>query len=72
MTSVPGKIKETIDVPFARPRDLIDLRRTPEFNDITRHLWETLREEVQRAHTLEAGTVAKRGGGVLTQTGVEG
>jgi NitT/TauT family transport system ATP-binding protein len=61
MTSVPGRIKEAIEVPFARPRDLIELRRTPEFGEITHRLWEALREEVQRARTLEVGKVAGRG-----------
>lgn len=72
MTSVPGQIKESIQVPFPRPRDLIDLRRTPEFNDLTRYLWESLREEVQRARALEVGTMAKRGQGIRMSSGVEG
>lgn len=58
MTSVPGAIKQSIDVPFERPRDLIDLRRSPEFGNITHRLWAALREEVQRARTHEVGKVA--------------
>lgn len=72
MTSLPGRIKESVDVPFDRPRDLIDLRRTPEFNDLTRHLWEALREEVQRARTLETGRVAGRGRASRVPAGVAG
>ena len=62
MTSVPGRLKEAIDVPFERPRDLIELRRTPEFGEITHRLWEALREEVQRARTMEVGKIAGRSG----------
>jgi NitT/TauT family transport system ATP-binding protein len=59
MSSAPGHIKQIFDVPFARPRDLIELRRTPEFNDLTRRIWDILREEVQRARALESTRLAK-------------
>ncbi len=55
MTSAPGQIKRTIKVPFERPRDLVTLRRTPEFIELTTELWELLREEVQHAREQEAG-----------------
>jgi NitT/TauT family transport system ATP-binding protein len=44
MTRRPGRCKEIIDVPFPRPRDqgVID---SPEFIELRRHLWESLREE---------------------------
>ena len=62
MSSAPGHMKQTFDVPFARPRDLIELRRTPEFNDLTREIWLLLRDEVQRARAQEAGRVSKARG----------
>jgi NitT/TauT family transport system ATP-binding protein len=61
MTSVPGQLKRSFSIPFGRPRDLIELRRTPEFNAVTREIWELLREEVERARALEAGRITWRG-----------
>ncbi len=64
MTSAPGRIKETIRVPFERPRDLMELRRTPEFNALTRELWTLLADEVARARAQEAGRVSGAAGKV--------
>jgi NitT/TauT family transport system ATP-binding protein len=58
MTSVPGQLKRSFDIPFERPRDLIELRRAPEFNALTREIWELLREEVERARAIEAGRIS--------------
>lgn len=58
MSSAPGRLKRSFDIPFERPRDLIHLRRTPEFNEMTREIWELLREEVERARALEAGRIS--------------
>ncbi len=58
MTSVPGQLKRSFDIPFERPRDLIELRRTPEFNALTREIWALLREEVERARALEVGRIS--------------
>lgn len=72
MTSAPGHLKYSTPVPFERPRDLGELRRTPEFNDLTRQIWEMLRDEVERARALEAGRVSSRGGktaGLMAKTG---
>jgi NitT/TauT family transport system ATP-binding protein len=63
MSSAPGRLKHAMAVPFARPRDLVELRRTPEFNGLTRQLWEVLRDEVQRARVQEAGRIGGAGGG---------
>ena len=62
MSSAPGHLKHFFEIPFARPRSLVDLRRTAEFNDLTRRMWELLRDEVQRARALEAGRVSERAG----------
>lgn len=58
MTSAPGKIKRSIDVPFERPRDLVELRRAPEFVDLTTEMWELLGEEVHQAREQEAGRIS--------------
>jgi NitT/TauT family transport system ATP-binding protein len=53
MSSAPGRIKQSFDIPFGRPRNLIELRRTPEFNAIVREIWDLLRDEVMRARAAE-------------------
>ena len=53
MTSAPGHLERCFDVPFERPRDIIDLRRSPEFNELTRQIWELLRDEVLRARDAD-------------------
>jgi NitT/TauT family transport system ATP-binding protein len=53
MTRRPGRCKEIVDVPFERPRtdSVID---SPEFIELRRHLWESLREEQAGAPETEA------------------
>jgi len=52
MTARPGRIKEVIDVPFERPRDL-SLKRSPEFSAIYDHIWKTIEEEVRFSMKLQ-------------------
>jgi NitT/TauT family transport system ATP-binding protein len=59
MSSAPGHLKRSFDIPFKRPRDLIDLRRSTEFNELTRQMWDLLRDEVQRARVQEASRVSQ-------------
>ncbi|GLY84980.1 ABC transporter ATP-binding protein [Actinoallomurus iriomotensis] len=47
MTAGPATVKASFDVPLERPRDAEEIRLTPEFLDIYREVWESLREEVQ-------------------------
>jgi NitT/TauT family transport system ATP-binding protein len=44
MTRRPGRCKEIVDVPFERPRTDVVVD-SPEFIELRRHLWESLREE---------------------------
>lgn len=44
MTPRPAKVKEIVDVPFARPRDL-DLRTAPEFQELRTQVTRLLRED---------------------------
>ncbi len=46
MTARPGRIKEIIDVPFDRPRDL-HIKRTAEFGKIYDAIWKTIEQEVR-------------------------
>ena len=49
MTAQPGRIKEIIDIPFAHPRDLIELAASPEFGALKLAIWRILEDEVNRA-----------------------
>lgn len=46
MSARPGQIAEIVDVPLARPRssDVGSLERSPQYVEITAHLWDRLRE----------------------------
>jgi NitT/TauT family transport system ATP-binding protein len=45
MSRRPGRIKEVIDVPFAKPRWEHDPRMHPAFSTLRDHIWSLLREE---------------------------
>jgi NitT/TauT family transport system ATP-binding protein len=49
MTAQPGRIKQIIDVPFARPRDVLALAASAEFGRLKLGIWRVLEEEVTRA-----------------------
>ncbi|RFU40102.1 ABC transporter ATP-binding protein [Actinomadura logoneensis] len=58
MTAGPATVKGVFDVPLERPRDAEEVRLTPEFLDIYREVWESLREEVQITRERGAGRAA--------------
>jgi NitT/TauT family transport system ATP-binding protein len=49
MTASPATIKADFRVTLPRPRDVEEVRLTPEFLAIYRQVWESLREEVEQA-----------------------
>lgn len=53
MTAHPGRLKAVVDVPFERPRDVLELRSRPEYGEIVYKIWEQLRDEVNRAQGLD-------------------
>ncbi|MFT6669945.1 MAG: NitT/TauT family transport system ATP-binding protein [Afipia broomeae] len=56
MTANPGRAKTVIDVPFGRPRNVLELRQRPEYGELVFDIWEQLREEVNRARQLEGNS----------------
>ncbi len=46
MSHRPGRIKALFDVRLPRPRNALELRNNPEFIEVRRQVWESLREEV--------------------------
>jgi NitT/TauT family transport system ATP-binding protein len=53
MTAHPGRVKQIIEVPFPRPRDLVTLSAAPEFGRLKLDIWRVLEEEVMRARAEE-------------------
>jgi len=60
MTAQPGRVKTLVPVPLARPRNLIELQKSPEYGELISGIWAGLREEVQRAREQE-NTEARQG-----------
>ena len=58
MTAHPGRDKATIDVPFERPRSVLELRARPEYGEFVYNIWSYLREEVHRARALDEGSAS--------------
>src|SRR5712675_1827388 len=42
MTARPGRIKEVLELPFARPRDVEAVRADPRFAELRAHIWRQL------------------------------
>ncbi len=55
MTAHPGKTKVLIDVPFERPRSVLELRSRPQYGELVYNIWGYLKDEVQRARALDEG-----------------
>jgi NitT/TauT family transport system ATP-binding protein len=55
MTANPGRAKAIIDVPFERPRNVLELRQKPAYGELVFSIWEQLRDEVQRARLTAEG-----------------
>jgi NitT/TauT family transport system ATP-binding protein len=53
MTAQPGRIKDIVDVPFARPRDLMTVSASAEFGRLKLAIWQVLEAEVTRARAEE-------------------
>ena len=53
MTAQPGRVKRFVRVPLARPRNIIELQKAPEFGELVHRIWSGLRDEVQRAREQE-------------------
>jgi NitT/TauT family transport system ATP-binding protein len=56
MTAQPGRVKAFVPVPLARPRNIMELQKSPEYGELIADIWSSLREEVQRARAQEETT----------------
>jgi NitT/TauT family transport system ATP-binding protein len=59
MSSAPGHLKQSFNIPFERPRDFLELRQRDDFHHLTRQMWELLRQEVQAARDQETGRLTQ-------------
>ena len=59
MTARPGRIKEIIDLPFGRPRDVEAIRADPRYAELRAHIW----------HELQGRAAGEGGVSVSVQTG---
>src|SRR5438093_8290483 len=58
MTARPGRIKEVLELPFGRPREVDALRADPRFAELRLHIWRQLhsaRPRLPRPREREAG-----------------
>jgi NitT/TauT family transport system ATP-binding protein len=51
MTAQPGRVKMLLNVPFGRPRNVMELQREALFGTLVHDIWMQLREEVDRARS---------------------
>jgi len=55
MTARPGRIKEMMDMPFGRPRDVEAVRADPRFAELRSHIW----RQLHTARPQRAGTTSE-------------
>ena len=58
ITNRPGKIREIIDVPLARPRNGRQIRHLPEYTTIRDRIWELLASEAATSARIPAAVAA--------------
>jgi len=56
MTAHPGRIKALVEVPFPRPRQVLELRKDPAYGALVYRIWSDLRDEVDRARRQETAS----------------
>lgn len=59
MSAQPGTIRATLDVPFARPRSISDMRTDPAFGELFNTIWSILREEVTSARLAQEASLQR-------------
>jgi NitT/TauT family transport system ATP-binding protein len=55
MSAQPGTVRAIIDVPFGRPRSMMEVRSDPAFGLLFNQAWDLLKDEVLRAREMQEG-----------------
>jgi NitT/TauT family transport system ATP-binding protein len=50
MTPRPGRVAEILDVPLPRPRIADEVRRDPQFVELTNYIWDSLKKAMENGH----------------------
>jgi NitT/TauT family transport system ATP-binding protein len=58
MTAAPGTVKDVYEIDLPRPRQVPEIRFDRRFIELHEEIWNTLRDEVQRAYARTAGLAA--------------
>jgi NitT/TauT family transport system ATP-binding protein len=58
MTAGPATVKDIVPIDLPRPRKVEEIRLTPEFTQLYRRVWDSLREEVEITRSRGAFNVA--------------
>jgi NitT/TauT family transport system ATP-binding protein len=58
MTAGPATVKDVVDIELPRPRRVEEIRLTPEFTDLYKQVWNSLREEVEITRARGASRAA--------------
>ena len=58
MTAGPGTVKDVYEIDLPRPRQVPEIRFDPRFVELYEEIWNTLRDEVQRAYARTAAGAA--------------
>jgi NitT/TauT family transport system ATP-binding protein len=58
MTAGPGTVKDVYEIDLPRPRQVPEIRFDPRFVELYEEIWDTLRDEVQRAYARTAAVAA--------------
>jgi NitT/TauT family transport system ATP-binding protein len=51
LSARPGRVKQDFRVDFARPRNAVTLRETPEYAALFSRIWHSLGEEFAKVHS---------------------
>ena len=52
MSARPGRVKQDFKVDFARPRDAVALRETPQYAALFSRIWHSLGEEFTKGRSV--------------------
>jgi NitT/TauT family transport system ATP-binding protein len=53
MTAQPGRVKTIVPIELERPRNILELQKSPEYGQLVHRIWSSLRDEVDAARQRE-------------------